>query len=478
MTLNLFQLIGMTISSLALNAMGIIAPPFGRVNQQEWNRLIPNEILDIQTNMDLKTKGLIEDSTYHLFCDLNGYDWDTAELVRQNTINFLNPMDYVTLFRRGLISKEYLISRLKLLKFGEYTTEEMLQATEYLPSPQDLITWAVREVFSPEISERFGQYEDFPEDFAREAAKLGMSEETAKRYWAAHWGLPSMTQGYEMFHRGIIEKEDLALLMKSQDIMPFWRDNLMKLSYNPLTRVDIRRMFGTGVLGVEGVYKAYKDNGYSPENAELLTEFTVKHEDNEFDGLTKAKVVSAFVDDIITLDELLEMLKGLGMSERAIQFTIEVAQYDKVISEIKAEAQELSDRFQMGIIDIQGVRQGLANIDVPTQFIEGVINKLIKKQAVRSKVADKVDLVKWYSLGAIDDNMFIKQMRGQGYTNDAIQAYMSAAQIETGGVKRKFLDIKTYQKWLTSELMTQDEFVNTLTEMGVAATDIAKLMEG
>ncbi|GAI22279.1 unnamed protein product, partial [marine sediment metagenome] len=100
-----------------------------------------------------------------------------------------------------------------------------------IPPVADIITMAVREAFSPAIAERFGQYEDFPPDFERYASMKGLTPEWSKRYWAAHWSLPSPQQGFEMLHRGIINEDELRMLMRALDIMPFWRDKLMQMSY-------------------------------------------------------------------------------------------------------------------------------------------------------------------------------------------------------------------------------------------------------
>ncbi|GAI76698.1 unnamed protein product, partial [marine sediment metagenome] len=102
-----------------------------------------------------------------------------------------------------------------------------------IPPVADIITMAVREAFTPAIAERFGQYQDFPPDFAKYAAMKGLDEDWAKRYWAAHWNLPSPQQGFQMLHRGVIDEGELDMLMRAQDIMPFWRDKLIQIAYRP-----------------------------------------------------------------------------------------------------------------------------------------------------------------------------------------------------------------------------------------------------
>jgi len=145
-----------------------------------------------------------------------------------------------------------------------------------IPPVADIITMAVREAFTPEIASRFGQYEGLPTAFVEWVGKKGLNREWAERYWAAHWSLPSPQQGFEMLQRGVISRDDLALLLRALDIMPFWRDKLIQISYNPLTRVDIRRMYGLDIINTTEVNKAYQDIGYNSENAARLTTFTVK----------------------------------------------------------------------------------------------------------------------------------------------------------------------------------------------------------
>ncbi|KKL14540.1 hypothetical protein LCGC14_2514640, partial [marine sediment metagenome] len=58
-----------------------------------------------------------------------------------------------------------------------------------IPPVADIITMAVREVFTPEIAARFGQYDDFPAPLEEWGLKKGLSKEWSQRYWAAHWSL-------------------------------------------------------------------------------------------------------------------------------------------------------------------------------------------------------------------------------------------------------------------------------------------------
>lgn len=189
-----------------------------------------------------------------------------------------------------------------------------------IPPVADIITMAVREAFTPEIAARFGQYQDLPPEFVTWAGKKGLSEEWATRYWAAHWSLPSPQQGFEMLHRGVIDRNDLSLLLRALDVMPYWRDKLMQISYNPLTRIDVRRMYNLKVLTRDEVTQAYREIGYNETNAERLTVFTVELRKRAEERLRKQEERAAeAADRLWTPAQTVGFLKkGLIDKERAI----------------------------------------------------------------------------------------------------------------------------------------------------------------
>ena len=116
------------------------------------------------------------------------------------------------------------------------------------PGVPDLIRFAVREVYTPDIRDRFRLLDDFPDDFRLAARQAGLSPEDAEHYWGAHWDPPSISQGFEMFQRRIIDEDDLKLLLRTLDVMPFWRDRLIQMSYRVKRLVDIDRFYEQRVI--------------------------------------------------------------------------------------------------------------------------------------------------------------------------------------------------------------------------------------
>jgi len=124
----------------------------------------------------------------------------------------------IQLWLRKSVSEKELNDKLKVIGYQDKDLGSVKELAYVIPPVQDLITMSVREVFTPEIAKRFGQFDDFPEEFVKQAAKQGLTRQWALNYWAAHWALPSLTMGFEMLHRRVISDDDIDLLMRAHDV--------------------------------------------------------------------------------------------------------------------------------------------------------------------------------------------------------------------------------------------------------------------
>jgi predicted nucleic acid-binding Zn-ribbon protein len=234
-------------------------------------------------------------------------------------------MAAVDLFRaahRGEISFDDARRELQLQGWTADDVNTIQALTAQLPGAGDLIGMSVRGAFNPDEITEFELGAEFPAEFAEWMQRQGFSDEWSRRFWYSHWVLPPLSAGYEMFHRGIISSEQLDLLLKTQDISPFWRDKLRELSYAPLTRVDVRRMYGMGVLTRDDVVRSYLDLGYSPQNAERMTEFTIRYETAEDRDATKSDILAGFREGMLTQAEAEQWLINVGYGTDVAAFLV------------------------------------------------------------------------------------------------------------------------------------------------------------
>lgn len=349
--------IGVGMMVLPQVAPAFAAPALEYIQQQAYARM-PISPLTIEQTIGAFFKGLLSIDEVRNEALKRGIAPSKVDALIEAARPLPSPGAIQEAFLRGFISES---EHDRLLRQHGYTDSDIaLFKSLYfiIPTPSDLIRMAVREVFSPAVAEKFGQFEDFPEVFAQWARKIGISEEWAKNYWAAHWDLPSATQGFEMLHRRIINEDELKMLLRALDVMPFWREKLIQLSYNPYTRVDLRRMYSLGILSEEDVYNAYLDLGYDPEKARNLTEFTIRHyapeEETTLDEYRRAALSlyqKAYKLDIITLDDLRNYILNLGYHPDDAELILSITVAEKEITERREELPPLRGRIRDMTLD-------------------------------------------------------------------------------------------------------------------------------
>jgi len=470
-------IIGMTSLVMGLYQQTTnIYKPLGRAGDYANNYFNPNLLLDPQSLISLVNKDVLTLEKYRELMRMHGFNKWSADNLLEVVKPLLSAYEYISLWRRGKISLSDMHTKLQRLGMKSEEMVDLVNSTEFLPSAGDMIRFAVRDVYNPGKVESYGLMEDIPLDYLRESKKAGLNEQNAREYWAAHWQLPSPNMAFEMYQRRIINENQLNELLKSLDIMPFWRSRLTKLAYNPLTRVDVRRMYGFGVLNENDVYESYLDVGYSPENAKRLTDFTVLYEDDELTGVTRSGVVNSFMDDLITQDELISFLTEMGYSEKVITFWVNQALYDKTVRKAKDYANELKTLYFEGGVDLNTIRVSLVEQGLPDSFVNRVLNETIRENSLKIKTPDINVLTRWLERDVISESEFKVKSSRLGYTNQDIMNWLTEYRLTNDLKKRKFLDIKIYGEWYVEEILTEDSFYQIMIDIGYSKTDRDNLL--
>lgn len=383
------------IGFLLLTASGVLKANLGaawELGAQTVNAIHRPSIIPLEQAIDALHKQPEFQSTVKNIMDRIGLSDQFQEIVMASSVVPLDINMARQALLRGLIddSKHDEILRSHHVKSEDIAILKELY--EVIPPVQDIITMAVREVFSPEIVARFGQMEGMPSEFAEWAEKQGLSSYWARAYWASHWRLPSIGQGFEMLHRRVIDDNDLDLLLRAADIMPFWRDKLTAISYVPLTRVDVRRMYALGVLNEEGVYDAYLDHGYSPENATLMTEFTIAYTSEKERDLTKTDILALFKKYAIEYTTATEMLMQIGYSEDNATLLLYRAVSEMEATDNKKRIGYIEKAYVAGKITESEALSQLGKLDLASGESNFYIDSwnLAKQNKVRALTLDQI----------------------------------------------------------------------------------------
>lgn len=294
---------------------------------------------------------------------------------------------------------------------------------ELIPGVSDLVRMAVREAFTPEIIDQYQLHADFPPDFAKYAARIGLTEHWARAYWASHWQLPSITQAFEMLHRGIITRDDIDTLLRVQDVMPYWRDKLTKISYRTLTRVDVRRMYSLGVLDRPGVKQSYKDIGYDDTNAERMTEFTVKYQTSSDRELTKSDILGAYKSGIISRDEALELIQELDYSEDEAEFLLAKQDAAVATGQRNLTVSNYKELHLRGVLDKLQTTAALAELGFEAGEIELLYQLWQPEITAKTRQPSLADLSDFCLMGIITLDTWRTEMSNLGYAEKYIAWY-------------------------------------------------------
>ena len=173
---------------------------------------------------------------------------------------------------------EYVEAALKETALKDKFIPDLLELRYSLLAASDVVRLAVKDAFTRDPSLLAVLDADRPPEIVSKLVALGYAEDDAKALWRAHWDLPSPTQIYTMLQRQLITPETVADYLRAADYDPRWRDLLVAISYDPITRTDAKRAYKIKAPGWDynRLVKAYRDVGYSEEDAKLLADFTAQ----------------------------------------------------------------------------------------------------------------------------------------------------------------------------------------------------------
>lgn len=343
--------------------------------------------------------------------------------------------DISELYRRGDIDKQRFENLLEGIGFSRGFKEEMESLAWYQPPVQDVIRFAVRDVFNPQIVEEGGLFNDMPQEFVDLAKKSGLKPDMAKLYWGSHWFLPSIQQGFEMLHRGVINNSQLDSLMKAADIAPNWRDKLSDIAYSVPTRVDTRRMFEDGVIDEDTLGVYLRAFGYNSTDAENIKQWYIKRkltvQDRsriESKKITLGLIGRAFKLGIIPRREAVTKLTGLGymLDDVGIMLSewdsqIEDANTIDYTIEIKRRYKSLAEKFYLrGSIDEIEAKELLNDSGLGLDESEAIITLINLEKELSRKDAIITEVKKLYIGYELSDTELYSFLPLYGFTNGEI----------------------------------------------------------
>ena len=254
------------------------------------------------------------------------------------------------------------------LGYNDSESDEIYKALRPVPTFSILLEWLAKEVFEPDIRTRYKLDDDYPSIWQNLMYSLGVPENEAKAYWAAHWNHPSPGQIGQMYTRFrddrsdkstadakgagttveklAMSKEDFTEALKLHEIAPYWQDRIIANSFQPLTLTTLQGGYVYGLEPDDWFLGRLQDYGYSAENAQ----FILKVWRRKYPYASKAPRADNILLRVQTgethrLEGVTEMVDA-GIPKDAAEFVVDIA-YEKWILRREQGKNVLSDTYTL-----------------------------------------------------------------------------------------------------------------------------------
>jgi len=423
--------------------------------------------------MAMRRMKIIKSTDYHWFMARQGYDDKTSDNMYKSQLTLESPPQLVIARWRGVIEEEEYYDKANKQGINKVIMDNIEKTMRYYPNPQDFIRFAVRETFDSSTVAKYGYDDDYPGDIDSEVAQAGMDKKWMRHFWRAHWELPSVSQAYEMLHRGEIDNDTLMELLRIKDIPSYWREKLVNISFEPYTRVDVRRMYKIGVLDMDGVMRSYKDLGYDDEKASKLTDFTIQYSLEEPKTIAESKIKESYMRGKINAKDTFEMVKDLGYDVESATFIISLWDDDKNEEELNTDINNIKLDYLYTDMSEQELTEKVNRLGLPSTSNESIIRDILNSKRSMMQLPTKSDATRWFNAKIIDESTYRKLLTQLGYASTYVERYIEDTKTsasEEFRVPTKAEILTFYEK----KIIDVDEWINYMFALGYSDVDIVR----
>lgn len=365
----------------------------------------------------------------------------------------------IDLFNRELIPKERMDEYVRAAGFRNPSIAREISSIApalRVPPPSDLVRFAVRECFTPAVSRAEGLYNEYPDSIDQYAKMLGMGRREIdvglgvgpndlkswmQIQWAAHWQPISATQAYEMLHRirpDTIAKwnqlgfnlnpftiDDVKRWLQIQDYPPAIREYVAAISYRPITRFDIKQMTRLNLVTDVKAIDMYQDLGYSHDDAELQAKLSHSQEYKKklawMDSAVRASgakllksIISNFGAGFTSAENTRILLHQIGFESRDADQLMQAAEAENFHNAANDSLKAVRSSYNMGAINEVQSRLALRSIGINDISIDYYISRWKVQRTLPRRMATVTQIVNWFASGLLTQEQTIARLDNLG----------------------------------------------------------------
>ena len=337
-------------------------------------------------------------------------------------------------------------------------------ATLQFPSVQDIIRFAVREVYNEQQASFLGLDQNFPSEAEKDAERSGLSPGEFRKYWRSHWELPPATMGFEFLHRFWnpsdplhFSENDLSQLLVALDYAPTWHKRLSAISTSLLTRVDLRRIRKAGLVDDAFMYSEARASGYDDFRAKKIVEWWNWENNQDVIDLTKSQIEKGYKTGVLKLREANDALKVAEPNEQSRQFLFALWDNDIAQKNTAAELDLIEQEYVAGQYDENTLIGKLNTLGIGKTQQATILLELDVKKRKAVKHLTRTEIETLYEHNQIDAIQAANKFEGVGYPKEEVKLLMFIVDHNAQKARAKeLLDAQKEQERLAnSEIATK-----------------------
>lgn len=437
---NFGDFLALAVGGFVQNWVGAPVLQFMQSNIYNINYNTPQRIPSEAEVVSLYLSGQISEETMRCLVRANGsYDTWYGLIATANRTKLTNDQ-IIQLYRRDILPGAFADKLMRENGVLDQNEANMLyRASEAMPSVADIVRFMVRDAGDNNVAAKYGTDAQLDDKYSNQlkawAKGQGITDETMKYYWRSHWEIPSNTALFEMLHRlrpgrngaggggGVtVFPSDIKDALVVNDVLPFWADRLMEISYKPLTRTDAQRAYFIDALSENELKDAYLDLGYNDSNADKLIRFTnqLKAKRKQTTGGTEkaTSVLKYYKNWLIGDTEARQRLKNSGLSDKAANEALQIASNQRKNDSQLACIKGIKAQYKRFIIGDIEARRDLTAIGVAIENISPLVAQWNCERANKPKELTAAQVCSAYKNLLIDKEEYYRRLAAIGYQED------------------------------------------------------------
>jgi len=221
--------------------------------------------------------------------------------------------------------------------------------------------------------------------------------------------------------------ETVKTYLKQADYDLRWRDRLVAISYSPLTRVDLRRIYELGLINEEELLARLMEVGYTKKDAELMVEFYKTYRQEDVRLWTKSEIKNLLYYGLVNESEAVILLKRIGYTEEDGKTLVELWKAEIAEKDMREIQKYVRDAYALGEITRAEAEKRLRNIGLSEETINIVLDKEDARRLSSIKLPSASTVVKWLKKGIITEETAKKILEEINVKKEYIPYYIAEA---------------------------------------------------